>query len=196
MKRLLAAILLIGFACSTPAYAQGWPRAANKHRQTFAKAFRRCGEDHQLKHLLAGQVEQESSFRADAVSGAGARGLGQFLEGTEADMKRWFPELLTAGDAFDPQWAITATCLYMKRLRGHLTGGYMPDSHGIAARSFNGGHAWILAERRFARRDGRDPNSYDVLTEYCPQSRDERHCVENLSYFPHIKRRSTHYIGY
>lgn len=196
-KALLFAICFaFSITCGLPlAYAQ-WPRAANEHRQTFAKAFRRCGESYDLRHLLAGQLEQESSFRADAVSNAGARGLGQFLTGTEEDMKRWYPELLKTGSAFDPQWAITATCLYMKRLRGHLSGGYLPDSHGIAARSFNGGHYHTLQERKAARRDGEDPNNYDILTGYCGISRDESHCHENLGYYPHIQRRSKKYFGY
>ena len=188
-------VAVIAFTFCANAESQ-WPRAAEKHRQTFAKAFRRCGESFDLRTLLAGQLEQESSFNASAVSPVGARGLGQFLEGTEGDMKRWYPELLKTGNAFDPQWAIMATCLYMKRLRGHLTGGYLPDSHGIAARSFNGGHGRILAERRLARNAGQDPNSYDILTGYCPQSRAEIHCPENLSYFPHILRRSKKYVGY
>lgn len=193
---ILSILLGVSTFCAVPAYAQ-WPKAANKHRQEFAKAFRRTGLDYKYRHLLAANTAQESSWNEKAVSSANARGCGQFLIGTEADMRRWYPELLKAGSVFDCQWGITALGLYQKRLMGFQVGQTNhPDDYAISSLSVNGGHRYVLDQRKVCRDNNEDPNLYENVVKYCRNFRPESSCKENNSYWPHILRRSKRYVGF
>ena len=75
----------------------------------------------------------------------------------------------------------------MKRIMGNLTGSEYMDNFRIASRSYNGGHAWILKERRLARSLAQDPNDYNILVPLCSEFRGT-HCKENLSYSPRIEK--------
>lgn len=58
--------------------------------------------------LLAAQLKQESGFRPDAVSSAGAQGIAQFMPGTAASVG--------LRDPFDPEQAIAAQARLMAGL--------------------------------------------------------------------------------
>lgn len=59
--------------------------------------------------LLAAQAHQESAFRPDAISPAGARGLMQFMPATWGDVGR-------GADIFDPAASLDAGVRYMQGL--------------------------------------------------------------------------------
>ncbi|MEU4445222.1 transglycosylase SLT domain-containing protein [Actinosynnema sp. NPDC050801] len=66
--------------------------------------------------LLAGQLKQESDFRADAVSPAGAKGIAQFLDGTWNGSWNTYRDKCSR-DAFEPACAIPAMALFMRLQR-------------------------------------------------------------------------------
>jgi hypothetical protein len=68
---------------ATDAWMAGLPDAAAPWVGAITDAARRNDVD---PRLLAALVWSESGFRADAVSGAGARGLAQLMPGTAAGM--------------------------------------------------------------------------------------------------------------
>jgi soluble lytic murein transglycosylase-like protein len=68
-----------------------------------------AAQQHQLEpKLLRGVIEQESGFRACAVSAKGARGLMQLMPATIEQFK--------VEDAFDPKQNIEAGATYLKQL--------------------------------------------------------------------------------
>ena len=186
---------LIALLLAAPAAAQ-WPQRANEYRRDFNREFVRCGLRPAYKPLLAGQIEQESSWRADAES-AYAAGLTQFTPDAEADANRaWRSHLKGLGGARNPRWALRAQCLYMKKWilafakRGSPS---VTDRFGLASRAYNGGVGWVLKERGAATEAGKNPHLYDSLPDHCQQFRSVENCAENLGYWPHIKRRSKKY---
>ena len=188
-------LLILALLVASPAAGQ-WGKRAEFYRQDFNREFVRCGLRPVYKALLAGQIEQESSWRADAQS-AYAAGLTQFTPDAESDANRvWRAELAGLGGARNPRWALRAHCLYMKKWivafakRGSPT---VTDRVGLAARAYNGGVGWLLKERGAATGDGKNPHVYDSLTDYCEQFRSAESCIENLGYWPSIKRRSKKY---
>ena len=105
--------------------------------------------------LVFAHALQESNFRADAVSGAGARGLMQVVPGTARDLIRWGR---TTGDSerlTDPSTNMEFGQTYLEYLRDQSsTGGLLPK----VIASYNAGPAPIAAWN--TRFDQSDPLLY------------------------------------
>lgn len=86
-------------------------------------------------HFFARLIWQESRFRPDAVSPAGARGIAQFMPGTA--------ELRGLADPFNPAASFRASARYLAEMRDRY------GNLGLAAIGYNGGEA--RAERFIAR---------------------------------------------
>jgi soluble lytic murein transglycosylase-like protein len=98
---------------------------------------------------------QESNFRPDAVSPAGARGLMQVRPGTAGDMARARGESVAPGSLSQPQINIEYGQSYLEYLRDHSgTGGLLPK----VIASYNAGPAPIAEWN--ARYDQSDPLLY------------------------------------
>jgi soluble lytic murein transglycosylase-like protein len=68
-----------------------------------------AAKQHQVEpKLLRGVIEQESAFRACAISAKGAKGLMQLMPATVEQFK--------VGDAFDPQQNIEAGATFLRQL--------------------------------------------------------------------------------
>jgi hypothetical protein len=123
------------------------PPAAEAFRRDLVRAAQAVhGLDAPVASLAA-QVMVESAFRPNAVSWAGAQGLGQFMPATAAGMARQYPELRPV-NAFDPRWSLHATALLMR----DLTRQFAPvaanacEARCYGATAFNGGPR--LTQRR------------------------------------------------
>jgi len=98
---------------------------------------------------------QESQFRADAVSAAGARGLMQVRPGTAGDMARARGESFTPASLNQPQINIEYGQSYLEYLRDNSgTGGLLPK----VIASYNAGPAPVAEWN--ARYDQSDPLFY------------------------------------
>jgi soluble lytic murein transglycosylase len=98
---------------------------------------------------------QESNFRADAVSPAGARGLMQVRPGTAGDLVRWGRAVGDPGRLTDPANNIEFGQGYLEYLRDMpATGGLLPK----VIASYNAGPAPIIEWN--ARYDQSDPLLY------------------------------------
>jgi hypothetical protein len=75
--------------------------------------------------FLTRLIWQESSFRPRAVSGAGARGIAQFMPGTAGERG--------LDDPFDPEQAIPKAAEFLAELRQRF------GNLGLAAAAYNGG---------------------------------------------------------
>lgn len=62
------------------------------------------------------QIRHESNWNPKAVSSAGAKGLGQFIDSTWRDMEKWGIK----GDPFDPEQNLRASIRYLKIIANDL----------------------------------------------------------------------------
>ena len=115
------------------------PRVRQMVQWTFEAAERR-GVD---GNLLANQLWQESRFNQNAVSPAGASGVGQFMP---AHKGKWGLE--TESDFFDPQKSIEASARFMRHLTDKM------GSQQLALVAYNGGGGAIEYADRNVSGDG------------------------------------------
>jgi soluble lytic murein transglycosylase-like protein len=138
---VIGAIATVSLLIGT-AFGQTVPPAAARYKHDLTKIARSVwGLDAPISSLAA-QLHQESAFRQDAVSFAGASGIAQFMRATAADMAQRYPELQPA-NVFDPRWAMRAQSLYMRELYTMF-----PEARNnceraaFALASYNGGGKW------------------------------------------------------
>ncbi|MDP1832635.1 MAG: lytic transglycosylase domain-containing protein [Geothrix sp.] len=121
--------------------------------------------------MLAAQAHQESAFKLDAVSKAGAQGLMQFMPAT---WQEWGKGL----DPFDAKASLDAGVRYMKMLTARYRGASDPISLALAA--YNGGMKRVDdAIKRTGRTD------WQGIEAALPQ--------ETRAYVPAILNRATFY---
>ncbi len=101
--------------------------------------------------LGIGQAYQESRYRLDAISPAGARGLFQFMGPTWRDMQRQGVVPLDANPN-EPRWAAKAAAYYMAQLlRIWKSPRPAKDRYYLALASYNAGAGNILAAQKRCR---------------------------------------------
>jgi len=113
-----------------------------------AQAYRRIliGESRMVWGLnapapvFAGQVHQESRWRPDARSPAGAQGLTQFMPATSKWIGQVYPDALGDVKPFSPSWAIRAMVRYDHWLYERIKHAKQEcDRMRFALASYNGG---------------------------------------------------------
>lgn len=107
------AVLLCVLAIAAHA---GVPESCRAYQRTLTAEAHSVIGLHAPVAVLAAQIEQESSCRADAVSPVGAQGLTQFMPATARDMAARYPHDLGPADPLDWRWAIRAQVRYMRDL--------------------------------------------------------------------------------
>lgn len=115
---------------------------------------------------FAGQIHQESGWRADARSPF-AHGLAQFTPDT-ADWISGLDSDLASADTGNPVWAIRALVRYDLWLFQRVPSSSACDRMGLALRGYNGGLGYIQKETRTGKP--------------CTAFRSAASCKENLAY--------------
>ena len=165
----------------TPAHAQTPPPQAARYRLMLLREAQSQWGLGAPVAALAAQVHAESSWRPNAVSRAGAKGMAQFMPATAA----WWCELTGAAQddclPHNPAWALRAMVGYdfhlFQRAPAWL-GDY--DRLWLALRGYNGGEANWQAE---ALATGQDAPTRAQIDAACGKARRAPvHCAENLSY--------------
>ncbi|WP_182341923.1 transglycosylase SLT domain-containing protein [Comamonas koreensis] len=136
--------------------AQAIPAAALQYRaQLTREAQFRFGIPAPVP-AIAGQIHQESLWRAQAVSRTGALGLMQFMPATA----KWANEAAAWGavEPLNPTWSIRAGVWYDRWLYDRVKGHTECDRWNFALSSYNGGLGWT--NRRKARSP--DPLSWQA----------------------------------
>lgn len=153
----LAVALILLAVLALPADAAGIPPQAQRYRAVLIRAARvSWGLDAPVA-TMAAQVHQESGWRADAVSPAGARGLAQIMPATAA----WLPEVaphLSAPDAWNPGWSLRALAAYDRWLWDRVSARDGCNRMAKALAAYNGGLGWVRRDERLAARLGLDPS--------------------------------------
>ncbi|SNS05876.1 Transglycosylase SLT domain-containing protein [Humidesulfovibrio mexicanus] len=154
-------VLLVVFSLQARAHAaERIPAAALKYRGQIIRAARAEAGLAAPVAVFAAQIEQESGWNRQAVSPVGARGLGQFMPSTAADMGRNRPDLGPA-EPFNPGWAIRALVAYdlaqLKRIRAATP----CDAWAMALAAYNGGLGWVQRDQALAKRKGLDSGRWE-----------------------------------
>lgn len=153
--RLTIAFLFIASA----AEAQTIPRAALQFKRALIGNARLVWGLNAPIAAISGQIEQESSWKADAKS-AFAGGLAQFTPGTAADISKKYPELADNAP-FEPSWALRAVNLYMRDLH-KLEPSAASECHrfGFTMSAYNGGRGWVVKQKQVAKKAGYDDRKW------------------------------------
>lgn len=174
---LAAATLLVFTMTAGVAAAPVIPAGAAAYKRVVVReAHRTFGLDAPIA-VLAAQLHQESGWRADAHSPAGALGLAQFMPGTALDIAKRHPDACAPASPFNADWAVRCQQRYM----GELVAQTQPFAHGgqlsecsrwaMALASYNGGNGWTQRDRVHAQLTGHDPNAWFGVVERAPDPR-------------------------
>jgi membrane-bound lytic murein transglycosylase MltF len=112
--------------------------------------------------LFAAQFHQESMWNNDAQSPVGARGLGQFMPGTAADMQARYKDLRTLA-VYSPMWSIKALFMYDRELYTAIKPKVKPYIHDCSRyammfSAYNGGLGWLNRDRALTAQMGKSPD--------------------------------------
>ncbi|MEI7026716.1 lytic transglycosylase domain-containing protein [Paenibacillus sp. y28] len=101
----------------------GGMSSAGQYDEIIERAAKRFGVD---ASLIKSVIQNESSFRPDAVSGAGAKGLMQLMDGTA--------KMLGVTNSFDPEQNINGGAKYLNYLLSKYNG-----NEALALAAYNAG---------------------------------------------------------
>lgn len=118
---------------------------------------------------IAGQVHQESRWRADARSPY-AEGMAQFTPATAAWLESVCPEI-GPPDPWDPHWSVRAVVCYDHYLHARVAGATECDVWAFALSAYNGGLRWVQRDKARASASGADPARwFDHVERFTPRA--------------------------
>lgn len=172
---LAVAIAAAVLSAILPAYA-GVPTEANRYRSYLTRQARVVWGINAPIADFAAQIHQESGWKWDARSQAGAKGLAQFMPATAV----WLDGLYEMGGpkVYNPVWSIRAMVTYDRHLWDRLPQD-AGNCHrmGWSLRAYNGGAGYLNREARTA--GGWD---YAGMEKACTAHRAGWACRENIEY--------------
>lgn len=182
MGRLLIALAMCALCACQPAYADSIPRDAEQYRRTLVRAAHaEWGLDAPIA-TLAAQVHQESAWRANARSQAGAQGLAQFMPTTSAWMAQLHPNTLGANQPFNPGWALRALVTYDRWLSQRIQARGPCEKWAFVLSAYNGGLGWVQKDTRQASAKGADKLAWFDSVERHNAGRSAANFRENRNY--------------
>ena len=123
--------------------------------------------------MFAGQIHQESGWRADVTAWDNGRGLAQFMDGTAAQVARSFPDL-GAPNPYNPLWAMRAMVRFDGWLYARVKGDNPCERWAAALKSYNAG----LGHVQRSQAASKSPGVWFGVTEYVPN----RQSPQNFEY--------------
>lgn len=181
LAALMTALPLALLGLDAPARAQGVPLAAQRHRAELTRNARAVmGLDAPVP-LFAAQIHQESAWRDQVRSLAGAEGLAQFMPATAAWIAQRYPAL-AANEPFNPSWALRALVTYDAWLFARLRAANACERWAFALSAYNGGLGWVNRDKALATRQGRDALVWFGSVEQVNAGRSAANWRENRGY--------------
>jgi soluble lytic murein transglycosylase-like protein len=155
---MVRAVIAIGLMLAALSAFGQVPKAAEQYRASLTRAaLVTWGLDAPVA-TFAAQIEQESGWRADAVSRVGAQGMAQFMPATGAWIVQMYPKL-GEHKPYNPEWAIRAMIQYNLHLHRQTLGAATPcDRMAFTLRKYNGGTVRLEREMAMCAADGCDPS--------------------------------------
>lgn len=157
------------------------PPAAEQYRRQLTREVRYYFGLREPISPFASQIHQESGWRSGVCSKY-ACGLAQFTEGTAKDIARMYPKDLEGKTTpLDPNWALRAQALYMRKLDKAFKTDDKWETRAFALAAYNGGAGHIVREKAMAKAEGYDPNKWFLHVErFCKRA--AWACEENRMY--------------
>lgn len=148
---ILLAVLAVGVLLLWPSgvRAQSIPAEAHGYKREIIRAGRNVWGMDAPTATMAGQIHQESRFRADARSPVGAVGLTQFMPSTARWIQGAYPAEL-AGDVLSPDWGIRALARYDRHLWERTSALDGCEQWAFTLASYNGGEGWTRKRQRLS----------------------------------------------
>lgn len=173
--RWLAALLLA--AASVAAAAASIPQAAHQYRSTLVREAQFVYGPAAPVPMFAGQIHQESTWRAGVTAWDNGRGLAQFMDATAEMVARNYPEL-GGVNPYDPRWAIRAMVRYDGWLLARVQGVDPCNRWAAALKSYNAGLGYV--QRAQKRSDY--PGLWFDMTEWIKTGQSEQNFEYSRTY--------------
>lgn len=176
---LLAFAIASTTACEVQ--AQSLTDRAALHKPMLVREAKRIWGIEAPVATFAAQIHQESAWRSNVSSHAGAQGLAQFMPATA----KWMGELdyrLTTADSFNPRWAIRAMLVYDKWLSKRVDSIDDCNRFAFTLSAYNGGLGWVYKDKRLAVRNGYANDQYWGHVERFNAGRSKGNFKENRDY--------------
>lgn len=141
-----ALVAMIGLVTPSNAEAQV-PRSALQHRLMLTREARAVWGLYAPVPAFAGQIHQESLWRADARSPVGAVGLTQFMPAT-ADWIGSLDPQLAARAPLNPAWSIRALVVYDRWLWDRIQADDDCERMAFSLAAYNGGLKWVQRRQK------------------------------------------------
>lgn len=178
---LLTMSVLLWLALAGVAWGQ-IPMDASRYKRDLIRNARLVWGLDAPTSTFAGQIHQESGWRADAVSPVGATGLSQFMPSTAQWISGVVPELAD-NQPRNPVWAIRALIEYDKWLYAHVPETWSHcERMAFVLSSYNGGLGWLQKDVALAQRSGADPQLWFENVERFNGGRNVSAFAENRDY--------------
>jgi soluble lytic murein transglycosylase-like protein len=181
-----------------PAPVRPPPARAEQYRSDMTRSAYRVFGPAAPVSTLAGQIQQESGWRADARSPVGALGIAQFMPATAEDMARNHPADCAPADPMSTRWGFTCRDRYMasrlSAIKPMADGLATCDQWVFALRAYNGGLGWVTRDRRLALGQGADPDSWLAVLPF-NAGRGAAFFQENAEYGPKILAAQQRFIN-
>lgn len=180
---LVLAIVTLGLhAAIAPTHADTVPHAANAHRATLVRSAHYVWGLNAPIATFAAQVHQESMWRPDVTSRAGAQGIAQFMPATAQWMAEIYPNTLDKPQPFNPGWALRAMVQYDQWLYTRIQASSPCDKWAMTLSAYNGGLGWINRDKKLASASGADELAWFDSIERFNSGRSAANFRENRDY--------------
>jgi len=151
---LLVAILIV--SCQ-PANAWQPPAESSRYQRELTRIVQQEWGLPAPVAIHAAQIQQESGWRADAESPAGAEGLSQFMPSTSEWIAEIYPDLGAAAP-YSPTWAMRAQSRYNRWHWQRIDAADICSHWALTLSAYNGGLGWVYRDQRLARAADDDPS--------------------------------------
>lgn len=148
---VLLGILAAGALLLWPAgaRAQSIPAEAYQYKRDLIRSGRNVWGMDAPTATMAGQIHQESRWRAVAASSVGAVGIAQFMPSSARWIQGVYPAEL-AGDVLSPEWGIRALVRYDRHLWDRTDALDGCERMAFSLASYNGGEGWTRKRQRLS----------------------------------------------
>lgn len=179
---LLIAIPLIAIFAKPQSAQAAIPAAAEQYRRELTRiAHAEWGLDAPVA-TFAAQVHQESHWKFNARSTAGAQGLGQVMPSTATWLAQLFPKTLGKVEPYNPTWSLMALVSYDRWLADRVKAHNACERAAMVLSSYNGGLGWLIKDRKLASAKGADPLAWFGSVERFNAGRSAAAFSENRGY--------------
>jgi len=173
--------LVAGLALCAPARAE-IPMQAEQYRRDLSRiAQAEWGLEAPIA-TFAAQVHQESRWKFNAMSPAGAQGLGQVMPSTATWLAELFPKALSKVEPYNPTWSMQALVSYDRWLADRIKARDQCQQGAMFLSSYNGGLGWLIRDRKLASAKGADPLTWFGSIERFNAGRSAAAFKENRQY--------------